>query len=101
LEQGGTIGDLQMVDGADKMLDIVSKGSNDVTLEIDTKPFENADKLILLEKCDPLIGGGYYYLEYFEKTEVRHRMWLCVVSEFVFNGLPEQIFIRVLSNHQG
>lgn len=93
LALGGSIGDLQMVDGADKMLDLVSKGGEEVTLQISTEPFEKADKLVLIEKCDPIIGGGYYFMEYFETIKVHQRMWLCGVTEFVFGDLPEQIFI--------
>ena len=62
LEQGGTKGDLQMVDGADKMLAIVAEGKSDVVLQIATEPFEKADALELIEKCDPSIGGGDYFL---------------------------------------
>ena len=97
LAQGGSIGDLQMVDGADKMLDIVSKGGERVTLQIDTQPFDMADRLILIEKCDAMIGGADYFMEYFEGIEVRQRMWLCGVTEFVFGNLPGQIFIKVVS----
>ncbi len=94
LEQGGTIGDLQMVDGADKMLDIVAEGKSDVVLQIATEPFEKSDVLELVEKCDPYIGGAYYFLKNYEGQTFNQRMWLCQVTEFVFGDLPNHIYIK-------
>ena len=45
LEQGGSIGDLQMVDGADKMLDLMAENESTVTLFISKEQFEGADGL--------------------------------------------------------
>ena len=94
IEQGGTIGDLQMIDGADTMLDIMAKGADSISLLISRSPFEGADMLVLKEKCDPYLGGGYYFMEKFENLAVHQTMWLCQVTEFVFRDIPEQIFVR-------
>ena len=94
LEQGGSKGDLQMVEGADKMLDMIAKKTDTVYLLIDEKQFHNADMLYLIERCDPYIGGGYYLLPVFEENEVNQKMWLCAVIEFVFGRVPEKIFIK-------
>lgn len=94
LAQGGSEGDLQMVEGADTMLDIMSEGAPDVTLAIDREPFDGSDMLRLVERCDPYIGGGYYFFETFEGRIVNQRMWLCAVTEFVFGDLPEKIYVK-------
>ncbi|MFN8306969.1 MAG: DUF6717 family protein [Ferruginibacter sp.] len=94
LEQGGSIGDLQMIDGADKMLDIMAENASSVILNIAREPFEGADILTLTEKCDPYIGGGYYLMKYYEGKEINKSIWLCQVTEFVFGDIPEQIFVR-------
>jgi hypothetical protein len=94
LAQGGTKGDLQMVEGADKMLDMMAGNANNITLNIAKEPFDNADLLVLTEKCDPYIGGGYYLMKFHEGIEVNKTMWLCQVTEFVFGELPENIFVR-------
>jgi hypothetical protein len=94
LEQGGSIGDLQMVDGADKMLDLMAGNENTVTLLISKEQFEDADMLTLTEKCDPYIGGGYYIMKEYEGQEINQTMWLCQVTEFVFGDLPQQIFVK-------
>lgn len=84
LEQGGSKGDLQMVAGADTMLDIIAGRDSEVNLQIDTQPFDGADELILTERCDPILGGGYYYMHSFEGKEVSKNTWLCEVTSFVF-----------------
>ena|SRR5688572_4683200 len=94
LEAGGSKGDLQMVEGADKMLDFISQGKNEVALSIDRSSFAGSDELKLIERCDPFVGGGYYNLKTFEGKEINQTMWLCAVTEYVFGGLPELIFIR-------
>jgi hypothetical protein len=94
LEQGGAQGDLQMVEGADKMLDIMSSGEEIVSLTIAKEPFEGADLLSLTEKCDPYLGGGYYIMKQYEGTEINRTMWLCRVTEFVFADIPSEIYVR-------
>jgi len=94
IEQGGSAGDLQMVDGADKMLDMMAEGKNSVTLNIAREQFEGADILTLTEKCDPYIGGGYYIMKQYEGQEIKRTMWLCQVTEFVFGDIPPLIFVR-------
>jgi hypothetical protein len=91
---GGSKGDLQMVQGADSMLDMISGGVAEVSLLLDRVYFSGSDKLVLTERCDPYIGGGYYYLQTFEGKEINKTMWLCAVTEYVFGDLPEEIFIK-------
>ena len=94
LKKGGSKGDLQMVEGADTMLDLISNGLSDVSLTLDRSSFPGADKLVLTERCDPVIGGGYYSLTIFEGRDYNRTMWLCAVTEFVFGDLPKEIFIK-------
>lgn len=94
LEQGGNQADLAMVAGADTMLDIVADGEHQVVITMDTQPFEGADGLVRLRICDPSIGGGDYLMQHFEGREVNQPMWLCGVTEFVFQEIPERIYVR-------
>jgi hypothetical protein len=87
-----------MVDGADKMLDIIAKKAETVELYISKDNFKGSDMLILTEKCDPLIGGGYYLMKEFEGVVINRSMWLCQVTEFVFGEIPERIFIKRVTN---
>jgi len=94
IEQGGAMSDLQMVEGADKMLDMMAENENAVVLSIADEPFSGADVLELTEKCDPYIGGGYYLMKKYEGQEINRTMWLCQVTEFVFGDIPPLIFVR-------
>ncbi|MFT3747047.1 MAG: hypothetical protein QM768_01975 [Agriterribacter sp.] len=94
IAQGGNKGDLAMVDGADTMLDIIAEDAFSITLTFDDKEFDGADKIILIEKCDPYIGGGNYIMPQWENKIVNQRLWLCAVTEFVFGYIPETIFVK-------
>ena len=94
LMQGGDKGDLQMVSGADTVLDIIAGEEIEVTLLINTEPFEGADELLLTELCDPIPGGGYYHLKQFENKEVNKNLWLCDVTRFVFGDIPKKIYVK-------
>ena len=94
LEAGGNITNLQMVEGADTMLDIIAGAANKVVLSIAKEKFEGADVLVLKEKADPIKGGGYYFLAQFENKPVNLDMWLCDVTEFVLGDIPQQIYLR-------
>ena len=94
LEQGGNMAELEMVEGADIMLDIMAENKHAVNLCIADKPFENADKLVLTEKCDPVIGGGYYLLKEYEGTIINQTMWLCQVTAFVFGKISPEIYVK-------
>jgi len=94
LANGGAKGDLQMVEGADTMLDVMANGGNHVTITMADEPFEKADVLILMELCDPIIGGAIYLMESFEDKKVMQQMWLCAVTQFVFGYMPEKIFVK-------
>ncbi|MDP4265544.1 MAG: hypothetical protein Q8941_23670 [Bacteroidota bacterium] len=97
LAQGGSKGDLEMISGADTMLDIVAGEKNEVTLQINTEPFDNADELLLTELCDPILGGGYYHMNRFENKEVNRDLWLCDVTRFVFGDIPKKIYVKRIS----
>ncbi len=89
-----SFGDLQMVDGADKMLDMMADNKTSVVLIISEKKFDGADNLVLTEKFDPVIGGGNHLMKTFKGQEINKMTWLCQVTEFVFGKISEQIFVR-------
>jgi hypothetical protein len=94
IENGGDRGDLQMVQGADKMLDIIAEDSDQVHLIIDRNLFQGSDKLTLIERCSPMIGGGIYNMEMYQGKKINQKMWLCAVVEFIFDDLPDEIFVK-------
>ncbi|NQX53861.1 hypothetical protein HQN86_09570 [Pedobacter panaciterrae] len=92
-EWGGSIDDLQMVDGADTMLDKVSGYSNECYLEMSDEQFEGADRIKLVQDLTNTIGGGNYIMETYRGELFNHEMWLCQVTVDVFYKLPKVIYI--------
>ena len=111
LERGlGTRNNLLMVDGSDTFLDLLSNQGNRVTLTISEQDFEGCqgklDKIdwgknqSLLDSIGhaPVDYGAYYMVNELKGKPIQHRLWLCPVTEFVFGGYPNQIFISIINN---
>lgn len=90
---------LQMVSGADVLLDTLAKGKSEITLEVSTRgpiPFSDG----MLEKHVSLgVGLGAYYFsrEGFNKQDVLmvSSVWLCPATLWVFFKYPEKIYYRI------
>ena len=87
----GPKGALAMVDGADTFLDLLSRGENQVTLDLSIEPQEGWSELKYESKH--IFGDGAYYVD----LEHDHLMWLCGVTEFVFGHMPDQIWYNVVN----
>lgn len=87
--------DLEMVSGADDMLDIIANGKNTVELMVSVDPFENADVLIF-DKFGPsqYEGGAYYQLYRYCGNKLDMIIWLCDVTKFVFGEFPDNIYFK-------
>jgi hypothetical protein len=84
-EWTGNKADLEMVEGADTMLDHVGSGSNEVILMLSEEPFEGSAMLKLMYNYSKETGGGgIYLLEDYEGKKLNQEMWLCEVTEWVF-----------------
>lgn len=92
-EWTGKKADLEMVAGADTMLEYMSEGTGKVRVFISEKEIENYDKIEFLEET-PDIGGAYYMLKTYRGISINLKMWLCDVLRFVYNGtLPKELYI--------
>ncbi|MFB6457547.1 DUF6717 family protein [Chitinophaga sp. Hz27] len=89
------IAELQMVLGADTMLDVASGNTAECFLKISDEPFAGADEAKLMENLKESIGGGNYLMEMFRGEAVNQEMWLCEVTEYVFGYLPATIYVEV------
>lgn len=88
--------ELEMVEGADKWLDLVSNQSKHVQLRLSDEKFENAEILTLLHvREENLGGGGNYYLDTYLGQKVDLKLWLCEVTRFVFKSIPQRIYFLV------
>jgi hypothetical protein len=89
----GPQADLEMVCGADTMLDIMSEGKESVNILVSENYQPDFSTLTKLEKND-IGSGAYYLLKIYEGKSVNMEMWLCDVTKFVFGDFPTGIFIK-------
>ena len=84
--------ELEMVLGADTMLDILAQGEGEVSLIISTQPFEGADDLVFESMGD---GGAWYSVDMLKGISYPDfEIWLCHVTEFVFGEFPKILYIK-------
>lgn len=83
---------LEMVMGADTMLDILSEGNGEVTLYMMTEPEIGAETLVFLHETPDLGEGAYYHMESYMGLEFNLDIWLCDVTKFVFGEFPKVIY---------
>ena len=88
----GDINDLQMVDGADELLEEISNGNKCVTLDIalpGNKSLNRVPKYVL-EKIDEDNMGGTYIV--IGESNVK-QIWLCNVTLEVLGEFPFEIYV--------
>ena len=88
IANGGQKSDLLMVAGADKMLDVLSDNTDNITLEFSAEKFDSPD--IVLKK---FIGDpwGATYTTNSKRVKV---VWLCNVTKVVMGNHPERIYVK-------
>lgn len=83
--------DLEMVMGADTMLDIIGQYEDTVYLTLSTEPFDGYNYLLTFKE---LIYEGCTYNLTSVNFNIEFEVWLCAVTKFVFGDFPEKIYIR-------
>jgi hypothetical protein len=86
-EWTGSKSSLQMVMGADTMLDLMAKGDTHVSVQISFEPIPDS---IHLRRGIPAFGGRMYKATMNGQTKT---IWLCEVTKFVFNEFPKHMYI--------
>jgi hypothetical protein len=99
-----------MVGGADTLLDKLSNNTDEVTLQISELPFvgwttwlrklkNGKDDTYLKEVGHaPVNNGAYYDAVVIDNVKTNHEVWLCPVTEYVFDGAyPEDIYVKIIS----
>ena len=92
-EWTGSKAELEMVAGADSMLEYMAEGEAQVWLMLSEQEFQNADKLEFLRLATEIENGAFYKLEKYRGIEIGLEMWLCDVTKFVFGDFPKMIFL--------
>ena len=90
---------LEMVAGADDLLDILNNGTNYVSLQVYTKRPKEYD--IELKKVHSALTKGAFYTvetslkEWENPNSIRRKqLWLCPVTLTVLGQYPQQIFFK-------
>lgn len=91
----GDISDLQMVSGADTLLDVISDGKQIVKTLVGIEDFEpNGKQKFHLKKIeeDGFDTGCYYRVNQYE---YKGELWLCNVTKHIFGEFPENMYIWI------
>ena len=100
-EWKGSKADLEMVAGADTMLNYMSEGSDYIHLYLSEEDFEGADKLEFVRMATEIANGAHYVMKSYLGIEFNLEMWICDVCMFVFNGqFPLNIYISPTSGEK-
>lgn len=90
----GPKADLEMVEGADNMLEYAAEGECEVYLNISENNFDGADVLEFISMSEEIGNGAYYKLEKYKGIEINLKMWLCDVCQWHFGKFPNKIYIQ-------
>ena len=91
-EWEGSKADLEMVSGADSMLEILAQGDDSVTLYMDTEYHDGFEILHFNKLAVELGNGAYYTMEKYQGIEFDLEMWLCDVTKFLFDEFPPKLY---------
>lgn len=83
---------LEMVAGADKLLDLIAKGRDEVYLHFSENEIKDSDVLIFKRKC--WLNGADYKINNLDGQEIDLKVWLCNVTKFVMGKFPEKIYFK-------
>lgn len=81
---------LQMVAGADILLNVIADGRKEVYLHFSKTCFDCADILILKKKN--WFNGATYRSEKYKNKNTNFKVWLCDVTLHVLGEFPEKIY---------
>ena len=85
----GDRADLEMVMGADVMLDIISQHGDLAFLTISEDDFPGSNMVLTFDRED--VDGGWYNLT---TDHYNFPVWLCQVTKFVFGHLPDVLYCK-------
>lgn len=93
-EWQGAHNELEMVAGADMLLDNLSKDGKYCDINVSEEPIKDSIELVL----DRHAGGGAVYNVFYPSTQSKivPQIWLCHVTKFVYGGvLPEKLYFSI------
>lgn len=91
---------LQMVLGADTLLDLMAQGHQEILVRFSTEGFPGADVMSWFLNGIPgdlEMGGAMYHVESYKGIDYNFDLWLCDVTLFVFGEFPQHIYFSCLT----
>ena len=95
-------GYLAMVSGADTLLDILSEGKSEITLQVSKSPIPYSDGLLEKHVSGLSLGAYYYTREGYTKLKAdvikkkAPMIWLCPVTLLIFLSYPKKIYYKLV-----
>ena len=87
---------LQMVLGADTLLDKISQNGHTASIGVKSQKDSGSDWVCVKDTSEDCTYGRWYNV--YKGGKKMHRMWLCPVTRFVFKGFyPEKIVFEKLA----
>jgi hypothetical protein len=88
-----------MVQGADELLEKLSKNSGEVTINFHTDDFAGSEDVLVRTKKLGITEGAIYSPIHHTVEHImdgnKNRLWLCPVTLYVFGKYPKQIYYSV------
>ena len=91
-EWTGDKANLEMVSGADLMLNMIAEGESETYLSLSEEYFEGSNKLEFINLTTELGEGATYKLHNYQGVIMDFDIWLCGVTTFVFGNYPKIIY---------
>lgn len=88
---------LIMYPSAEKWLEIIGEGKDEVVISTSTKEFPNAEVLDR-HRFEGLIRGTTYIAKSYKNVLADHEFLLCPVTLYVFGKYPKEIYYHVLDD---
>ena len=85
--------ELEMVQGCDVMLDMLSGYTEEVMMDVSLFPFEGSELMLLLNKGREE-GGAYYTVETVGGEKFGATVWLCSVLFSVYGEYPNTLYFK-------
>lgn len=83
---------LQMVSGADTLLDMIGDGRDEVYLHFSEDRIDGGE--ILFFKKKSWFNGATYGLEFYKGNRKKMKVWLCDVTLHVLGKFPKAIYFK-------
>lgn len=88
----GSRGNLEMVNGSDRLLSYIANGDNKVTIQVILDNLDDYNDYIVLDRFEMSLAGGASYNV--SNSEFKDPIWICPVTLCVLGRYPKKLFFK-------